>query len=171
MLCQLEIPVATTMYALKVGKEEGVMTVLNTAPVPDDGVPDEIWTYCDIVCPNETELHRLTGMPTSSNEEIIAAAEHLKGRGVRKLVVTLGERGAAIFEFDVSPVFVPGIEVTASDTSGAGDSFLGAFANFITIGESLLSATTLACRVASISVTREGTQSSFPYATEVAGER
>jgi len=166
LLCQLEISIATAMHALKVAKQEGVMTVLNTAPVVDN-IPDEIWAYCDIVCPNEVELHQLTGLPTSTNEEIAVAAEHLKNKGVKKVIVTLGERGAAIIKFDGPPVFVQAAKVNATDTTGAGDSFLGAVACFISAGDGLENAVAKACQVASVSVTRQGVQSSFPYAAEM----
>jgi len=169
LLCQWEISMATAVHALKVAKEEGVMTVLNTAPVVDN-IPDEIWAYCDIVCPNEVELHQLTGLPTSTNEEVVVAAEHLQNQGVKKVIVTLGKRGAAIIGFDRPPVFVQVEKVNAVDTTGAGDSFLGAVACFVSAGDSLENAVTKACQVASVSVTRQGVQSSFPYAAEMANK-
>merc|ERR1719272_2862402 len=100
------------------------MTLLNTAPARK--LPDDIWPLCDIVCPNEPELQMLTDMPTSTDAEVTAAAESLMARGAKKVVVTIGERGAALFETGVEPKFVPTRMVKARDTSGAGDSFLGA---------------------------------------------
>mmetsp|Transcript_49615 Transcript_49615/g.105591 ORF Transcript_49615/g.105591 Transcript_49615/m.105591 type:complete len:567 (-) Transcript_49615:107-1807(-) len=165
MICQLECPLEATMAALKVAKEEGVTTLLNTAPAKP--LPDEIWAFCDIVCPNEPELQMLSGKPTSTDEEVKAAAEVLLHRGAKKLIVTLGERGCALFETGKDPLFVATKMVKAKDTTGAGDSFLGAFAASIAKdGSSLEAAMSKGNAVAAVSVTRIGTQLSFPDARE-----
>ena len=46
------------------------------------------------ICPNESELARLTGMPTASLDEAVAAARSLQARGAKGVLVTLGSRGA-----------------------------------------------------------------------------
>lgn len=169
MVCQLEVPMEATMAALRIAREEGLTTVLNTAPAPPDGqLPDEIWPLCDIVCPNEPELRGLTGLPTGTDEEVEAAAAQLLGRGARQVLVTLGSRGCALFRQGAGATTVPAVRAEAKDTTGAGDSFLGAFAHhLITLGEPLEQAMASACRVAAVSVTREGTQLSFPDAEEM----
>merc|ERR1711879_751231 len=126
LMAQLEAPLEATMAALKVASEEGLMTLLNTAPAKK--LPPEIWPLCDIVCPNEPELQTLTDMPTSSNAEVAAAAKVLIQRGAKQVLVTLGSRGCALFESEAPGKFVPTQEVKARDTTGAGDSFLGALA-------------------------------------------
>lgn len=169
MICQLEVPLETNLAALKAAREEGLTTILNTAPAPADGkLPDEIWPLCDVVCPNEPELQGLTGMPTATDEEVAAAAQEVMRRGAKKVLVTLGERGCALFEAEgASGQFVPCPKVETRDTTGAGDSFLGALAHYIVAGEPMSNAMALANEVAAISVTREGTQKSFATAGEV----
>lgn len=167
MVCQLEAPMEATLAALRVAKEEGLTTILNTAPAPPGGkLPEEIWPLCDIICPNEQELQGLTGMPSGTDDEVAAAAAEVQRRGAKKVLVTLGERGAALFEGG-SAKFVPAVAVDAKDTTGAGDSFLGALVHYVQSGAPLLDAMAMAIQVASLSVTREGTQTSFPDAAEM----
>lgn len=170
LVCQLEVPMEATIAALKIAREEGLQTVLNTAPAPTDGaLPGEIWSLCDVVSPNEPELRSLTGMPTSTNEEVAAAAGEVLRRGAKKVLVTLGERGCALFEAGSGFChFVPCPKVEAKDTTGAGDSFLGACTHYLMSGETLLSSMASANEVAAVSVTREGTQKSFADSAEMA---
>jgi ribokinase len=79
-----------------------------------------------------------------------------------RLVVTLGSRGAALVGLDGTVTHVPAEPVTAIDTTGAGDAFVGAFAVGLALGLSELEAVRLGIACASDSVTRPGTQSSFP---------
>lgn len=165
MMVQLEAPMEATMAALKIAREEGLMTLLNTAPAK--ALPNDIWALCDIVCPNEPELQMLTGMPTSTDAEVAAAARTLIQHGAKKVLVTLGERGCALFEGSSEGKFVPTQEVKPVDTSGAGDSFLGALAAQLVDGHDLGGAMARANEVAAVGVTREGTQKSFANATEM----
>ena len=64
---------------------------------------------------------------------------------------------------------VPSPQVQAVDTTGAGDAFVGAFAYGLASGWHERDAARLGCAVAAESVTREGTQSSFPDAERCRG--
>lgn len=61
LLTQLEVPVETTIAALRKGREAGCLTVCNTAPAPEGGLPDELLALTDVLCPNESEAALLTG--------------------------------------------------------------------------------------------------------------
>ena len=69
--------------------------ILDPSPARAD-LPDELFPLIDIMKPNEKELSILTGMPTETDEEIKAAADALLEKGVSKVVVTLGARGAML---------------------------------------------------------------------------
>jgi ribokinase len=84
-----------------------------------------------------------------------------------RVAVMLGERGAVVVEPGVAAVEVSTPPVDAVDTTGAGDAFVGAFAYGLGSGMSASDAAALGCRCASSSVTRPGTQSSFPVAGDV----
>lgn len=172
LLCQLEIPEATTLKALKLFAEKSPtgVSVLNTAPVPASGVPDTLLQACDIVCPNEVELALLvrTERPIQSVLQAVNAARKLLERGSKRVLVTLGFRGVVLVG-TAGSVFVPAVAgVDATDTTGAGDSFLGAFSAFLANGEDQVTAIWKAARVAAVAVTRAGTQPSFPNLAEVA---
>mmetsp|Transcript_113089 Transcript_113089/g.292441 ORF Transcript_113089/g.292441 Transcript_113089/m.292441 type:complete len:590 (+) Transcript_113089:88-1857(+) len=165
LMAQLEAPLGATLAALSVAREEGVTTLLNTAPARQ--LPDQIWPLCDIICPNEPELRELTGLPTGTEEEVAAAAQELLKKGAGKVLVTLGERGCALFTPGAEPLFALARAAEARDTTGAGDSFLGALAARMAAGAELREAMAWANEVAAVSVTREGTQKSFPTAEEM----
>merc|ERR1712194_332703 len=57
VLSQLEIPIETAMEALKLGRENGYITILNPAPAPShELLPREIYNYIDIIIPNQIEI-------------------------------------------------------------------------------------------------------------------
>ena len=125
LLCQNEISLTSTIQALRIARECGCCTIFNPAPASSECVI--ALPYADIVCPNETELALLTGMPTSSDTDVIKAAAKLMERsdgGCRAVIVSLGERGACVVTLQ-SASFVPAPKVSAVDTVGAGDCFLG----------------------------------------------
>jgi len=80
-------------------------------------------------------------------------------------VVTLGEKGAALVE-NGKVVRVAAPSVNAIDTTGAGDAFVGAFSVGLGLGFEPEKAVKLGCESASLSVTRKGTQSSYPSRQE-----
>eukprot|EP01122_Echinamoeba_exundans_P017548 TRINITY_DN935_c0_g1_i4.p1 TRINITY_DN935_c0_g1~~TRINITY_DN935_c0_g1_i4.p1 ORF type:complete len:181 (-),score=24.52 TRINITY_DN935_c0_g1_i4:22-564(-) len=165
LLTQLEINVDTTLAALKLARQHGVLTILNTAPA--QALPDEIFAYADIVSPNETELETLSGRSVASSEDAVLAAREIIRRGAKQVVVTLGEKGSLLVDSQ-SSTFVP-IEqkVSAIDTTGAGDCFLGCFAFFVAQGVPITECMRRANAAAGISVTRLGTQTSFPKREEL----
>ncbi|HIC90073.1 MAG TPA: ribokinase, partial [Anaerolineae bacterium] len=165
LVCQLEVPVETTMEAFRIAREGGVMTILN--PAPAGPIPNELLQLSDICAPNETETETLTGMTVGTLEEVEKAAQALLTRGPRSVIITLGERGALLVDHENGTVFEPAIEVDAVDTTGAGDAFIGSLAYFLAEGRSLREAVRRANAAAAISVTKIGTQVSFPTRDEI----
>jgi len=74
--------------------------------------------------------------------------------------LTLGARGALIAEA-AGTVHVPPHPVTAVDTTGAGDAFIGSLAVFLAEGVAEKEAVARANLYAGLSTTRVGTQKSF----------
>ncbi len=164
LLCQLEVPIETTLHAFRVARAAGVRTVLN--PAPAAAVPDELLRLTDLCIPNETEMHILSGRPVTTLEEAEAAAQVLRTRGPGTVIVTLGSRGALLVNATTTLHVAPP-RVNAVDTSGAGDSFIGALAASWAERLSLEEAMRRASMIAALSVTRVGTQSAFPRKAEV----
>jgi ribokinase len=82
--------------------------------------------------------------------------------------VTLGSQGAVYVSADDQLTKVAAPNVTAVDTTGAGDAFVGTFAYSLASGKDPVTAMTLGIKVASFSVTKKGAQSSYPYQAEIA---
>lgn len=161
---QLETPLDIVEYSLKISKKLGKTTILN--PAPAKVMSDEIIKNVDYLIPNETELELLTGMPVKTKEDILLACRKMMAKGVKKLIVTLGARGAIYVDDQGSREF--GVyKVEAVDTTAAGDSFIGGLASAFSKGESVERAMDLAAKVGAITVTREGAQTSLPTMDDV----
>ena len=166
LICQLEIPLETTLEAFRVAKAAEVRTILNPAPAAP--LPDELLGLCDLCVPNEPETEALTGRSVTTMEEAVAAGRVLLERGPRAVIITLGARGALVLDGEESR-HIPSVPVDAVDPTGAGDAFIGSLAVFLAEGASLVEAVSRANAVAAFSVTRIGTQVSFPSRAEADG--
>jgi len=168
LICQLEIPLDLNLIALRIAREEGVKTILNPAPARSE-IPSELYQLSDILCPNETETELLTGLPVQSLEEAERAALALIERGASAVILTLGERGSLLVTGE-SAEHVPVEPAKATDTTGAGDAFIGSLAFFLAAGKSLSEAVKRANAIAAISVRSSGAQTSFPTARELSSD-
>lgn len=162
IVLQLEIPLETIYHAIDFGNQSGVPVILNPAPATRE-LDLDYACRSDFFVPNETELEILTGMPVSTMEEIEQAADTLLQRGLKNLIVTLGEKGALYLSGD-DRTLVPAPVVAAVDTTGAGDAFIGCFSQTLAAGADVVVAIERAVRYASVSVTARGTQTSYPDA-------
>jgi len=170
IVLQLEVPLETVYRAIAFGAEHGIETLLNPAPAVRELDAEQIRRVTFLV-PNETELATLTGMPTGSNEQVIAAARSLIARGTRTVIVTLGRKGALCVTGDRAEL-IPGFDrVKPLDTTGAGDAFIGSFAHFYVATGDLAGSLQSAALYAADSVTRAGTQKSYATAAEFADFR
>lgn len=167
LICQLEIPLGPTLAALRIAREESTRTILNPAPARAE-LPHELFELADVFCPNEHETELLLGRPLVPGEEG-ASATMLLERGCGSVILTLGERGCLVQTAEHS-IRLPAEHVEARDTTGAGDAFVGSLAYFLAAGKQLAEAAARANRIASISVQRQGTQTSFPDAATLPDE-
>ena len=163
---EFEVPQPVTAAAFAAAREIGAVTILNPAPAAD--MDPDLLAVADWVIPNEVEFARLAGASTQASDAELAAFAASTGT---RLVVTLGDRGAALLAADGVVHRVPAPDVTAVDTTGAGDAFVGAFAYGLAKGLDELDAVRLGVRCASDSVQRPGTQSSFPRDADPLTER
>jgi len=164
LLCQLETPLEATLEAFRLARSAGVRTVLT--PAPAQALPQDLFHLSDLCIPNETEVEFLTGRKVATIADAEVAARQLHERGIAAVLVTLGSRGALLLENDQA-THIPAIEVSAVDPTGAGDAFAAATAVFWSEGMSLENAVRRANLVASLTVTRLGTQTAFPFRGEL----
>lgn len=130
MLLQREVPDRVNLAAAAAAKAAGVPIVVDAGGV-DAPIPAALLEAADYLCPNESELARLTRSPTSTDDEVLIAGLELVARGAKRVLVTLGARGAIVIgatgvlaRHDALPV--PGGEVV--DGTAAGDAFRAAVA-------------------------------------------
>lgn len=164
LVTQLEIPIETVKYSLKKAKEFGKITILN--PAPATKLDEEIILNSDYIIPNETELELLSGMSITDEKSVINAADVLLKKGVKGLIVTLGSKGC-MYISKVERKAFPAYRVKAIDTTAAGDSFIGGFVNGLASGLNFEESIDRGTKVAAVSVTRIGAQTSIPTLEEV----
>jgi ribokinase len=164
VLMQLEIPLETVCYIAEIASAKGVQVVLNPAPACD--LPDGLLKKISIITPNKKEAEMLSGMEVRNMESAQLAAQKIKERGVKTVIITLGNMGALILHENVF-THIPGFIVKAVDTTAAGDVFNGALAVALSEGKSIPESTRFACKAAAISVMKLGAQSSAPFKIEV----
>lgn len=160
LLCQMEVPMAANLAALRLARAAGVTTIFNSAPVSSE-IPEEVYQLTDIFCPNESEAELLTGITVHTLDDARLAAGVILERGAKAALVTLGARGA-LYVTDATDVHIPVTPVTAVDTTGAGDAFVGSLAYFLAEGRPIEEAIARANAIAAISVQTPGTQTSYP---------
>ncbi len=164
ILLQLEIPLETVLYVVELAVKTNKRVVFN--PAPATKIPNTLWKGIHTVTPNETEAEILTGVRICNFDDAYQAAKRLKGYGVKVVIITMGKAGAFVLS-DGFRGNITSPDVTAIDTTAAGDTFNGALAVAFSEGKSLQEAVGFACKAASVSVTRTGAQSSIPYRHEI----
>jgi ribokinase len=164
VISQLEIAEETIIAAFRIAHEAGVMTILN--PSPARPISQDLMSLTDILIPNETESEMLSGVSVQGAQGAEEAARLLLEKGVQKVIMTLGSDGALLFSEQKTEYF-PGIKVEVMDTTGAGDAFLGSLAYALSIKMDLPGSIRFANTAAALSVTKAGTQMSFPTIVDV----
>lgn len=126
-LAPLEVPPAAVLGALRAAHNAGMRTILNTAPVPPDGLPEGLLAVTDIVVANEHEASLITGLDVDGIASAYAAARALRDLGAGSAIVTLGAEGA-VWSTPEAEGHTPAYPVTPIDTVAAGDAFCGVLA-------------------------------------------
>lgn len=166
IIAQLETPLASTLYAFKLAKANGVMTILNPAPAIEK-IPSELLEVTDVITPNETESALITGIKIESEADLAKNAAKLHELGVENVIITYGDKGAYIATTKVEKL-VPAFKVKAVDTTAAGDTFLGFLAGSLdTDLANIEKAATIASKASSLAVQKLGAQPSIPSIAEV----
>jgi ribokinase len=165
LLLQLEIPLEAVLEAAAAAQEMGVTVVLDPAPAQTN-LPAELYSLIDIITPNQIEAGQLVGFPIPNLEMAAEAAYVLLDRGVKTVIVKLGEQGALCISEEERFVR-PAFPVAAIDTVAAGDAFNGALAVALAEGRSLQEAVQWGTAAGAIAVTRLGSQAAMPSRSEL----
>jgi ribokinase len=159
IILQFEIPLETIYHTLRFARAHDIRCIVNPAPAVPANLAE--LAVADYFIPNETEAEQLTGLPVRTEAEAATAAVALLDKGFRRVVITLGARGSLLANA-TGHTHVRAFPVTATDTTGAGDAFIGSFAAFLAEGVPEQGALARANLYAALSTTRIGTQKSFP---------
>jgi ribokinase len=158
IVLQFEIPIETVYYTIDFARKHGIRCILN--PAPAQPVDLSALKDLDYFVPNESEAETITGSPVKTIEDVKRCAEKFIAGGIRRVIITLGEKGALVAGRDCSAE-VPPFVVKSVDSTGAGDAFIGSFAVFLGEGMPEKEAVRRANLYAALSTTGVGTQKSF----------
>jgi ribokinase len=156
VVAQLEVPMPTVAHAAELAQRHGKPFVLN--PAPATRLPQSLIDRCTLLTPNEYELATALGATETGWSDLLRA---LPGR----VVMTKGAEGAYFRDAGGTLHCQKGFAVTPVDTTGAGDTFVGAIAAFWDLG--LQEAVRRGCAAGALSVTKPGARGGMPTAAEL----
>ena len=165
LICQLEVPVESVMYAIESAHHSQTPVLLNPAPA-HHGLDLTLFEKVTYLILNESEAEALTGMGVNDVTSAKAAAMRLRDAGAKTVILTLGANGA-IVAHGGELYHEAAVSVKAVDTTAAGDTFVGCFAVAISEGVSVPEAVRIATHASALSVTKLGAQPSIPTRQEV----
>lgn len=171
LVLQFEIPLEVNKYLAKLAHKHGVTVIVN--PAPSKQVDDSFLQDIDYLVPNEHEAHDLSGVEIHkdglkvSDSDITRCSEVLLARGVKNVIITLGEAGSVLVNKDEIIKISAVKNVKVVDPTAAGDSFLGAFVAGLAKGLSKHDSLLLANYVSSLTVTKLGALPSLTNINDV----
>lgn len=155
-LFQMEIPIETIEFLVPLLHEQNKTIILD--PAPAQRLSGELLEKITYMTPNEHEF----SIVINDKSEI----EDVLERYPNKLIITQGEKGVT-FHNGESMVNIPARTTTAVDTTGAGDTFTGAFTVGISEGKPLEDCIRFGTYAASLAVMKKGAQSGMPLKEEL----
>ena len=165
-LTQLEAPKDVVTYALKKAHSLNVKTILNPAPAAE--IDESLFSMIDYFTPNETEASFYVDHNVETHEDAEKAAMQLLEKGIKNVVITLGEKGAFFASNDEKfSLPIANLSNPVVDTTGAGDAFNAGFAAALTEGQNIKDALKFASATAGLSTTKIGTANSMPSREEI----
>lgn len=164
-LFQLEVPIDAIASAMRAAQAAGARIILDPAPAPERSrvqSVDPLLQLADIITPNESEAEALTGIAASDRAGALQAAQTLRTRGVKTVVVKLGAKGLVYIDSEGSQGYMAPFKVNAVDTVAAGDCFNGALAVTLAEGRPITEALRFASAAGALSTEKPGAASAAP---------
>jgi len=157
-LTQLEVPKEVTLHCLKAAKENNCLTILNPAPASEI---KGFFDFIDFFTPNETEAEFYTGIKITNEKEAKVASQKLLEMGIKKVVITLGEKGL-FYSDGKEEIYLKANSVKVVDTTGAGDAFNGGLAFGLSQNKPIKECLEFANKVAGASTAKQGAGDAMP---------
>ena len=155
IILQLEIPISVVEYVVNICYENNIKTILNPAPAVK--LKQSLIDKVTFLTPNEHECSIIFG---DSN------VQSLLSKYPEKLLITEGSKGVKYHD-NLGIKQVPAQKVKVVDTTGAGDTFNGAFASAVVNDYKIEEAILFANKAAALSVTKFGAQGGMPTLKQV----
>ncbi len=165
VVAQLEIPLDTVQHAFQAARKHNCLAILN--PAPAQPLSRKILELVDLIIPNETEAAQLTGQHVHDFESAQNAANVLKQMGARRVLITLGAKGAVFCDEAAPAQTLPPFPVQAVDTTAAGDAFVGALAAALARNQDWTTSLREASAAGALAATKLGAQPSLPTRAEL----
>ena len=177
VMSPLEIPLPLVIETARRTKAAGKHFILDPAPAPLEGLPDELYALCEWISPNEGELSALSGVGGITQltyadyaDDVPApvrlACMRLLSRGVKNVVAKLGAYGAFLLG-EAGEYFIRAKTIDPVDTTAAGDAFTGAFAALLSEGKSAEEALQWGVSAGTLACTKAGAQPSIHTRAQV----
>lgn len=162
-LTQLENNWDATLKAIRIARSKDTTVILNPAPFNENIM--DVLDLIDIITPNETEAELISGIKIETATDAIKAARKIKSMGVKNVLITLGAKGCVLVN-DEFMGSLPVFPAKCVDTTGAGDSFNGAFVARLAAGDPIVDAAVYGSAFASCATELMGA-SSHPSLADV----
>lgn len=159
-LSQLEVSYESIEASFKLAKKYNLLTILNPAPYME--LKDDVFPYIDYFVPNEHEIDQFV----PGNMSYINKAKVMLNKGVKNVIITLGEKGSMLVNKN-KVINVEPCKVKAVDTTAAGDSYIGALVTALSENKDIEEAMKFASKCSSITVTRKGAIVALPKLYEI----
>lgn len=154
---QFEVPIESLLLTSRICKENGIKFVLNPSPIKE--YPKELFDNATFVIVNEIEIKYVSGYNENNPMEVLEKYPN-------KLILTKGKYGCYFCNGE-KVINIPAISVDVVDTTGAGDTFLGAFMVGINKDMNIINAISFANICAGLKTTKLGAQIGMPKLIEV----
>lgn len=172
VVLQLEIPMAINELVAEYAYKKGVPVMLNSAPSAP--LSESLLSHLTYISPNEHEAFDMVGIRVEHEGKKVnmdtakAATAALKAKGVKNVLITLGEAGAILDTEKDGVYYSPCAEnVTAVDPTAAGDSFVAALCVGLGCGWGYDETLRFANHTAALTVSAMGAMPSLPTIDKV----
>jgi ribokinase len=165
LVLQMEVPFTESLRVARKAKSANGKVIWNVAPVPDQmtgAMIRDLLEATDYLVVNEHEALDLAAALDAGVTDFEAACSWLARSGRLTCVVTAGAQGALAATADDTRVRAPSPRIRPVDTTGAGDTFVGALASMIDEKSSLNKALEVGCEAAALSCLKAGAQHGMP---------
>lgn len=171
VILQNEIPMDVNLAVAKYAHDAEVPVMLNSAPSAP--LPEALYGYLSYISPNETEIEDMTGVHIAhvgkdvDRTDARKAAEIVRGKGVKNVLITLGSAGALLINEEGEFYSPCASNVKVADPTAAGDSFVGAFCTGACCGWDWKTTLQFANHTAAVTVSKMGAMPSLPTLRQV----